>query len=86
MCSLTYSGKLPFSVGFNVSNTRFTNHWILHTGVTDHMTQFPEFFSHIFHVLVIKKISIADGNMISSGLRRYTSKLDHTPEKCPTCF
>jgi len=65
MCSLTYPGKLPFFVGFNVSNTSFTNYWILDYGATNHMTPFPNFFSTCFSCPSNKRISTIDGNMIN---------------------
>nr|KYP44617.1 hypothetical protein KK1_033899 [Cajanus cajan] len=67
MCSLTYSGKFPCSCGFNVSNTPFTHYWILDSGATDHMTPLPKHFSTYSPCPSNKKISTADGTLITTA-------------------
>lgn len=66
-CSLTCSGKFPLSFGFNVSDTPFTHYWILDSGATDHMTPFPYHFSTYVPCPSNKKISTADGTLITAA-------------------
>ena len=66
-CSLIYSGKFPLSFGLNVSDTPFTHYWILDSGATDHMTPIPKYFSTYSPCPSNKKISTADGTLITAA-------------------
>jgi hypothetical protein len=47
-CSLAYSGAFPTSIGLNVSSETFSNSWVMDSRATDHMTNSPNGFFHIF--------------------------------------
>ena len=66
-CPLTYSGKFPFSFGLNILDTPFTHYWILDFGATDHMTPLPKYFSTYSPCPSNKKISTADGTLITAA-------------------
>ena len=70
--SLAYSGtfpslfgEFPFSFGLNASDTPFKQYWILDSGATHHMTPLPTHFSTYSPCPSNKKISIADGTLIT---------------------
>ncbi|CAJ2666495.1 unnamed protein product [Trifolium pratense] len=58
-------GKSQFSVGFNASNKPYNQYWILDSGATDHMTPLPTQFSTYSPCLSNKKISTADGTLLT---------------------
>jgi len=62
------SGKIPYSLGFNVSDTNFSHSWILDSGATDHMTPLPLYFSTYSPCPSNKKISTADGTLITAAV------------------
>jgi hypothetical protein len=64
-CTLAYSGMLPISFGFNVSNIPPTSLWILDSGATDHMTPSSNYFSTYHPSPSNKKISTADGTLVT---------------------
>ncbi|WVZ24536.1 hypothetical protein V8G54_003080 [Vigna mungo] len=66
-CSLTYSGKFPLLFGLNVSDTPFTPYWVLDSGATDHMTPLHKYFSTYSPCPNNKKISTADGTLITAA-------------------
>ncbi|KAH7542645.1 hypothetical protein FEM48_Zijuj02G0096100 [Ziziphus jujuba var. spinosa] len=43
-CSLVYLGESPLFIGLNVSDTIFSNSWIMDSGATGHMTHSSNFF------------------------------------------
>jgi len=64
-CSLTYFGKFLFSFGLNASDTPFSHYWILDFGATNHMTPLPKYFSTYSPCPSYKKISTADGSLLT---------------------
>ncbi|CAJ2627685.1 unnamed protein product [Trifolium pratense] len=58
-------GKSQFSVGFNASDKPYNQYWILDSGATDHMTPLPTQFSTYSPCLNNKKISTADGTLLT---------------------
>ena len=58
-------GKSQISVGFNASDKPSNQYWILDSGATDHMTPLPTHFSTYSPCPSNKKISIADGSLIT---------------------
>ncbi|CAJ2663478.1 unnamed protein product [Trifolium pratense] len=78
--SLAYSGMFPFplslgksqfSVGFNASDKPYNQYWILDSGATDHMTPLPTQFSTYSPCLSNKKISTADGTLLTVAGQGY---------------
>lgn len=72
--SLAYKGtslsplpldKSQFSVGFNASDEPSNQYWILDYGAIDHMTPLPTHFSTYSPCPSNKKISTADGSLIT---------------------
>lgn len=64
-CTLAYSGMLPISSGFNVSNILPTSLWILDSGATDYMTPSSKHFSTYYLSPSNKIISTADGTLVT---------------------
>jgi hypothetical protein len=65
-CSVAaYSGKLPLSFGFNVSETASRPSWIIDSGATDHMTPSSKQFSTYSPCPSNKKIATADGTLVT---------------------
>lgn len=62
-CSLVHSGMLLTSHGLNVSDTPFSNSWIIDSGVTDQMTNLSQNFSTYTPCPSNKKIATADGSL-----------------------
>jgi hypothetical protein len=58
-------GKFQFSVGLNASDIPFKQYWILDSGATDHMTPLPKHFSTYSPCPSNRKISIADGTLLT---------------------
>ena len=58
-------GTSQFSVGFNASDKPFNQYWILDSGATDHMTPLHTHFSTYSPCPSNKKISTADGSLIT---------------------
>src|ERR1044072_3289719 len=68
--SLAYSvtfGEFPFSFGLNASDTHYNQFWILDSGATDHMTPLPNHFSSYSPCSSNKKISTADGTLMTTA-------------------
>jgi len=66
MCTLIHSSKIPYSLGINVSDINFSHSWILDSGATDHMTPLPLYFSTYSPYPSNKKISTANGTLITA--------------------
>ena len=67
-CSLAHLGmfgKFP-SFGLNASNKNYNLYWILDSGATDQMTPQPKHFSSHTPCPSNKKISIADGSLMTA--------------------
>ncbi|KAK2354846.1 putative mitochondrial protein [Trifolium repens] len=58
-------GKSQFSFGFNASDKPYNQYWILDSGATDHMTPLPTHFSTYSPCPSNKKISTADGTLLT---------------------
>src|ERR1044072_6722161 len=68
--SLAFSGtfgEFPFSFGLNASDTHYNQFWILDSGATDHMTPLPNHFSSYSPCSSNKKISTADGTLMTTA-------------------
>jgi len=61
----SFFGEFPFSFGLNASDIPLKQYWILDSGATDHMTPLPTHFFTYSPCPSNKKISIADGTLIT---------------------
>jgi len=68
-CSLAHSGMFGkfSSFGLNVSDKNYNPYWILDFGATDHMTPLPNHFSSYTPCPSNKKISTADGSLMTAA-------------------
>jgi len=69
-CSLAHSGtfgEFLFSFGLNASDKNYNPYWILDSGATDHMIPLPKHFSSYTPCPSNKKISTADGSLMTAA-------------------